>query len=290
MEKSNLISVIIPAYNAGELLKQCIENLLFQSYKNLEIIVVDDGSTDETAEIVKLFPSVKYIYQSRSGVSIARNTGIKAATGEYIHFMDADDLITLDFYEKMIATNNETEADLSCCGFYHERYPSLSQQIDFKVVVSLIEDKLIETNVCNYGACWRYLIKRSFLIKNQLFFDEVIPTGADRIFSLQAVYFANRIVMVPEVAYIYKYRKESITATKDIKLVRRRHQDRRYAAQVQVDFAEKHNFKLDRTKQEQRWEIKLLGIPVITKRMFNPGKVRWYLFGIPLFQKKEVGK
>ena len=101
MSISTLISVIVPAYNAEQYIAQCIDNLLCQTYKNLEIIVVDDGSTDNTSRVLQQYPKVKYIYQPNSGVSVARNAGIEAASGEFIHFMDADDLLNLEFYEKM---------------------------------------------------------------------------------------------------------------------------------------------------------------------------------------------
>lgn len=78
MSDSMLVSVIIPAYNAGEYLAQCIENLLAQTHKNLEIIVVDDGSTDNTAQVARQYPSVRYLYQENEGPSSARNKGYRS--------------------------------------------------------------------------------------------------------------------------------------------------------------------------------------------------------------------
>lgn len=288
MNNSTLISVIIPAHNAGTYLAQCIENLLHQTHEYLEIIVVDDGSTDDTARVAHQYPTVKYIYQTNSGVSVARNTGIDAASGEYIHFMDADDLLDLWFYEKMIRASIDTDSDMACSGFVFERFPSQTQKIEHQLLISLTEDKIRLTNVCNYGACWKYIYKRSFLKENNLYFEAGRFSGGDRIFSLQAVFFANRIVTVPGATYIYKNRKETITTTKKIRLVKTRRGDRKHAEQFQMHFANKHQFSLDRGLNYQRWQFKVLGIPLVTKRVYHPGKIRWYFLNIPVFQKKEI--
>jgi glycosyltransferase involved in cell wall biosynthesis len=287
MENSMLISVIIPAYNAEKYVAQCIENLLFQTYKKLEIIVVDDGSTDRTAEIVKQYPTVKYIHQENSGncPGVVRNTGIVAATGEYIHFMDADDLVNLEFYEKMINAILKTQADMACCGFVFERFLNQSQKIEYSLLASTIEDKLSLTNVSNYGACWKYIYKLSFIKENKLLFEKIV-TGEDRIFSIQAVFYANRIVSVPGAVYVYKNRANSITTSKKLTFVRKRHQDRRYASEVITNFATQHNFMLNKKQVYQRWNYKLLGLPIFSKRVFYNGKTKWYVLNIPVFQKK----
>ncbi len=87
-----LVSVIVPVYNGERYLTKTIQSVLTQDYQPIEIIVVDDGSTDRTAEIVRAQPNIHYIYQNNRGVSAARNTGIAAAQGEFLAFLDADDM------------------------------------------------------------------------------------------------------------------------------------------------------------------------------------------------------
>src|SRR4030067_1442187 len=87
-----LIIIIIPVYNAEQYLPETLDSVFTQTYTNIEVITVDDGSTDKSAEIIKRYPAVKYIRQKNGGVSNARNSGIKASSGDYIAFLDQDDL------------------------------------------------------------------------------------------------------------------------------------------------------------------------------------------------------
>jgi len=105
MHSNARVSVIIPTYNCAQFITEAIESALMQTYTDIEIVVVDDGSTDNTKEILKPYIEknfLTYIYQENQGPGAARNTGIKAATGEYIAFLDADDTLTEDSVEKRI--------------------------------------------------------------------------------------------------------------------------------------------------------------------------------------------
>lgn len=108
-----LVSVIIPVYNAEQYVAQAIESVLVQNYRPLEIIAVDDGSTDESATVVKNFSSVQYYFQSNGGISAARNRGIEQARGEFFAFLDADDLWVEDKLAlQMSAFNNDPNLDI----------------------------------------------------------------------------------------------------------------------------------------------------------------------------------
>ena len=144
------------------------------------------------------------------------------------------------------------------------------------------------TNVANYSACWRYIFKRSFLEKNQLLFEVGRMASEDRMFSIQAIYFANRIVSVPEVVYYYKNRKNSASTTKKLGQVKKRHGDRKHAKLFQAKFIQERQFSLDYTLDQHRWQYKLFGVPILRKRVYHPGKINWYFLNIPVFQKKEI--
>lgn len=117
---NGLISVIVPVYNAGKYFNNCINSIVNQTYKNLEIIIVDDGSTDSSPEICDKWAEkdsrIKVIHKENSGASSARNTGIDSAKGDYIAFVDADDRIELDMYEIMLNEIIENNADAARCG------------------------------------------------------------------------------------------------------------------------------------------------------------------------------
>ncbi|MDR2732782.1 MAG: glycosyltransferase, partial [Fibromonadaceae bacterium] len=116
----NLISVIIPAYNVETYIGKCLDSVLSQEYGDLEVIVIDDGSTDNTSNIIANYATdsrLKLIEQKNSGVSAARNSGIDAATGDYLAFVDSDDYLEPGMYKKLIADLNESQADIAVCDY-----------------------------------------------------------------------------------------------------------------------------------------------------------------------------
>ena len=116
------ISIIVPVYNVEKYLSQCIESIINQNYKNIEIILVNDGSTDKSGDICDSYSlkdnRIKVIHKKNEGVSIARNTGLKVATGEYIAFVDGDDFVHEYIYTKLINIINNSKYDLVMCRFY----------------------------------------------------------------------------------------------------------------------------------------------------------------------------
>ena len=118
MEK---ISIIIPIYNVKEYLKRCVDSVLNQSYKNIEVILIDDGSTDGSEKIcdeyAKKDKRVVVVHQKNSGVSASRNKGIELATGKYIGFVDSDDYIHKDMFEKLYNSLISTSSSISMCNY-----------------------------------------------------------------------------------------------------------------------------------------------------------------------------
>lgn len=121
MERGSLISIIVPIYNAEKFLKECIISLIQQSYKNLEIILINDGSKDSSGTIcddyAKKDKRIKVIHKQNEGVSIARNIGLDVARGKYIGFVDSDDICELDMFEKLYYAISESNVDIALCMF-----------------------------------------------------------------------------------------------------------------------------------------------------------------------------
>lgn len=130
--KKKLISVIVPVYNTGKYFNHCIESIVNQTYENLEIIIVDDGSTDGTSKDCDEWATkdsrIKVIHKENGGVSSARNMGIDNATGEYVGFVDSDDYIDLDMYEIMLNQIIENNADAARCGVVRELGSSKTEE------------------------------------------------------------------------------------------------------------------------------------------------------------------
>lgn len=117
-----VVSIIVPIYNAEKYLNECIDSIINQSYPEIEIILINDGSTDKSDEICKRYEEldkrIKYIYKENEGVSIARNTGIKISTGEWITFLDADDKAELNMCERFISNLRNSESDIYLFNHY----------------------------------------------------------------------------------------------------------------------------------------------------------------------------
>ncbi len=237
-----LVSVIVPVYNASAFIVQCIDNILHQTYKNIEIIIVDDGSTDNSAEIAQRYP-VKLLRQKNSGVSVARNAAIEIAQGEYLHFMDVDDVINLEFYQKLVSAISETGIDIACSGMINQREKNQTHFFKKLKVYTTVADKLKVTYVGRIGYVWRYLFRTEFLKKSNIRFEEG-RIVEDLMFSLTAVFFANGLVVVPGALYTYIYREGSQLTLVGKEQQNKRDIDWQHAKTLRSAFAKKHGFKI----------------------------------------------
>ena len=237
------VSVIIPVYNGEKYISQCLENMLCQTHKDLEIIVINDGSTDKSSEIAEKYPVKIIHFDKNRGLSAARNAGIEVALGEYLHFMDVDDVINATFYENLAIAAEQTNADIACGGMVNERKPHRNIIFSEQQELVSIEAKLKVTNVGRWGYAVRYLFKTDFLKAHNLYFEEG-RLIEDLPFSLSAVYFANKLVTVPDAIYTYIFCENSIMTKKDRAHRRKRHQDLRYVKEFRHNFARKYGFKI----------------------------------------------
>jgi len=215
-----LISVIIPSYNSGKYLNEAIESVVNQTYKNIEIILVNDGSTDDTEKIAKEWQKrdgrIRYIkYQRNKGLAAARNTGIKAARGEYIAFLDADDVWLLQKIEIQIKKAVELNADLTFSNWY-------IWEPEKKIKIRAFESNPVENNrknllsfliKKNFGNSSTALIKRLVLEEVGLF-DETLRFSEDYDLWFRFLLDGMKIAFIPEP--LICCRKHSEQASKDI--------------------------------------------------------------------------
>ena len=224
------ISIIIPMYNAELYIKKCLESVINQSLDDIEIIVVNDGSTDGSLEICKRYAEVDnrivILNNKNKGVSVARNEGINIATAEYIMFVDADDWIEENMCQNLYKRINECDADICFCNNIKE-YKNKSKYIDFgsskdeinseevkEVILSLIEEKdkrIAHRRESFRGPCAK-LYKRSIIIDNNITFKKELAIGEDLVFNLEYLKCCKKVVI--EKRFLYHYRVNLQSATK----------------------------------------------------------------------------
>lgn len=205
------VSIIVPVYNGETTVSRCIDSILSQSLAELELIIIDDGSTDRTGEICTAYQDerIKYIRKENGGVSSARNVGITIARGEYIGFVDADDYITPDMCEKMYLAGAQTDADICVCDYEivfsedkKEAYTDLlrggffdKRQIRDEVLSRFLGHVDETGNVAKFDwAIIRRFFKRELLVKNGLLFDETLSNSEDCLFAYLATDLADGMV------------------------------------------------------------------------------------------------
>ncbi|MDR2825044.1 MAG: glycosyltransferase [Prevotellaceae bacterium] len=248
MENSKKISVIIPCYNGEKYIAKCLENLLSQTCKSLEIIVVNDGSKDKSLDIIQKFKDLRFqnlviINQANRGLSAARNAGIDCATGDYIHFFDVDDEVNDVFFENMLSAIVGGDADIACGGMINEPSPRKNLIYSKLEILTTTADKLEKTKVGRWGYVWRYLFKMDFLKHHNLRFEEG-RFIEDLPFTLPAVYFAEKLAIVPDAIYTYKLQENSIMTTNDFAHRRKRFRDWQHVKTFRKEFANAYNFEI----------------------------------------------
>ena len=212
---SDMISIIIPAYNAADYLVQTIESVLNQTYSDFELILVDDGSTDRTCEIIKDYQGkdarIKYFYKENGGVSSARNLGLQKATGDFVSFLDSDDLWDKRFLESMYHRLG-ADGKLACfCGYIEKRGDTITKYPGHFGAVDVLKEKLRGGSFRVSTDCW--LIDRKFLSTEHITFTEGCHYMEDLEFFVKLLFRATnqRITYVPEYLSYYVLRKNSLS-------------------------------------------------------------------------------
>lgn len=217
------LSVIVPVYNVGHLVKKCLDTLINQSYKNIEIIIINDGSTDDSKKYIDIYSEKSNIILidlcNNQGLGNARNIGINHSTGEYITFVDSDDWIDLDLYSELIKSIEERDADVAICGIKNEytNWISSEYRYNYKYGNQIDSDMAIKL-LSNYGennyrispVVWNKIYRTSVIKNNNIEFLKN-SYWEDDIFSFQVMLFAKSVIVVPSVYYHYSQRNGSIT-------------------------------------------------------------------------------
>jgi len=216
---NKLVSIIIPFYNLEKYVTKCLDSVLSQTYENLEILAIDDGSSDGTAGILSDYARkdkrVVHICQSNTGAGAASNRGIEIARGDYLTFVDNDDWIEPSMYKRLVSAIEENEADMSVCNFnliYSDRiencYGTMRNETD-----NIHDD--IYGYFCRHCACakpnnyiWTRLYK-SRLVKNSGIKFDNFCLGSDTLFNFKLLPLLKRVAFINEGLYNYVQRVDS---------------------------------------------------------------------------------
>lgn len=215
---STVVSIIMPVYNAGKYLSTTLESVKNQTFQDYELIVVNDGSTDDSLEILyenkKKIPQLRIINQENSGVSATRNKGIQEAKGAYICFLDADDYLHPQFLEVLYEQTKKCLADIVVCDyvpFYGTCvFSALEKTCSYKVLDGLYGQKIFDymmdmgigTSMCNK------MIRKSLLVDNHILLNPQTSYGEDMFFCWKAVLVAQNIIYIQEKLYGYRMNDE----------------------------------------------------------------------------------
>lgn len=210
------ISVIVPIYNAEKYLNKCVDSLINQTKKELEFILVNDGSTDKTEEIIKSYKDsrIKYFKNKNQGIGKTRNFGIEKATGKYIMFLDSDDYLKNNACEILYKSVEKNDADLAICDFYKIYDSGVEEKIkllSFKPTTLRKTPSLVnEINL----APWNKLYKKELITKNKIKFVENLKYE-DAPFVIEAFSKAGKIIKVDEYLNYYLIHGNSETTVRD---------------------------------------------------------------------------
>lgn len=207
------LSIIIPVYNSVNYLRQTIQTVLQQTYKNFELLLVDDGSTDRSLSICQQMAAqddrIRIIHKENGGVSSSRNCGIDAATGTYIAFVDADDCIDPVMYEMMISILKKSESDfVGCCIIKENKYKPL-QHVKKNDIISYKPLNLLSKKMNFMDSSLNKVYTRKFIGTTR--FDESISYSEDKLFVSELLLKANKVILLSNPFYHYIQRKGSLS-------------------------------------------------------------------------------
>lgn len=216
-----LLSIIIPCYNTGKYIEKCLESVLSQNYKDIEVIVVDDGSIDDTGDIVRVISKqdkrVRYVYKKNSGVSETRNRGLREATGDYVTFVDSDDTVEPQIYETLMSFLLKNSADISHCSYSRVNKQGVTNigntgkiyEMDIKDSVDkLLNGGLFTGSVCNK-------IYKKSIVEN-VYFDAKYKINEDVLFNFYAFLNSKKIIYIDKCYYNYQDSDTSSCISTDI--------------------------------------------------------------------------
>lgn len=264
------VSIIVPVYNVEKYLRKCLNSLINQTLKEIEIICINDGSTDKSLEILEEYKNrdsrIILLNQENSGQSITRNNGIKKATGEYLGFVDPDDWVDLDYYERLYNAASTNDTDIAVGGIIRVTGIKKKKFLNFEKE-TITDNTNLKFELCDVpekSYVWNKIYKTQKLKEINLKFEEG-RIFEDCIFTPQALFFLGKMVTVPNTYYYYLRRNNSTVKQRSEKA----NADSIYAHKKASEFIKEHNIDIS---------------------SFEPKTYRFKIFGVTIFKIRQKGK
>ena len=242
-----MVSVIIPVLNREKGIKKCLKSIMNQNYKNIEIVVIDNGSTDNTVKIIKELQEkdkrIKLFVSKLKGVSNARNFGLKKSTGDYIMFVDSDDTIDKEMISTMMKIAKQNHFDIVKCG-YKLIHGSKIENFCLKEGLYDFDEQFWKEffSTYNYNQVWGQLINKK--ICNGITFNSNVSMAEDYLFNYYLYKKANSIYIIESPFYNYYYNESGMNYNKDINKIIKKIEDILYVCK-----------ELSKSEQDYRWLI-----------------------------------
>lgn len=220
MESNNKtkITIIVPCYNNEAYVKKCLESIKNQLFQNYEVIIINDGSKDNSQSIIEEFikgdQRFKLFNQENKGVSTARNNGLNEATGEYVCFVDADDYIENNYLSRLLESIEESNSDLCICSVIHEKLDGSTIYIDQLESKTISSRETANQKKLIWGYACNKLYKLSIIKHNQIFFNPSIKFAEDELFYLTYLFSVEKVCFIADPLYHYVRQSQSATKNK----------------------------------------------------------------------------
>ena len=286
------ISIIVPVYNTEKYLEKCLNSLINQTLKDIEIICVNDASTDNSINILKQYEQkdsrIKVIEQEHLKQGAARNNGTKYVTGEYIGYVDSDDWIDLDYYEKLYNAAKKHNLDIALANNVRIGKNKFKKRLEIneEKVYTTLQEKI---DVCKQ---WKNECPTNKIYRTELLKDNKItwPEGVyceDKLFTIKAIYYANGIVTVPDINYYYFKNPRSTVSWKAKRHKKEYNRDKNNARKAVLDFLKSKKVDI---RDKEFWaiksQIKILGITLIKTKISIYTEKTLLLGFIPIIYKE----
>lgn len=277
------VSVVVPAFNVEKYIGKCIESLLNQTLSEIEIIVVNDNSTDSTLQILTEFAKkdsrVKILDNKVNiGVSAARNLGIKSAKGEYIGFVDSDDWVAVDYYEKLYNAAKRFNSDVAATNFVRCGKFNKSKRLNYSREELFLDadSKIRKAFIPKFNYVWNKIYKRDALLDLNIYFPEG-KIFEDIAWLVKIIYNLNGFVTVPDTWYFYRRSNGSIVTKRSSSVAN----DNISAYKEMFDFMRMHNITMHYPCKTGRSEkVKVFGLTLLKKDYYYPNIEVYKLLGL----------